>query len=352
MASTSSPDRNRSRFVRLQARLNEELLAEFVLYAMIVVVVLLIALRLGGSFFNQTNLVSVLEQVPEFALFSLAMALAMASGGIDLSIIAVANLSSIFAAEIMTNPVIVDAAGAGGAIALACAAALLSATAMGALNGLVIVRFGVPPLVATLSTMLLWFGLGSGLTGGVGLTGMPAVFVSALGAKIGVVPMSFLVLIVLFVGLSFYVRRSIFGKSIFLYGENKVAALFTGLPIGRSLIISYALSGLLAGCAGLVMLARFNSMKVGFGDTFLLQAILVAVLSGMDPYGGRGRLLNVLAAVLLLQAVENAFTIEGFSPYAKKMIWGGLLLLFMTFNFFVRRIVARALTAAFTGARG
>lgn len=330
----------------LPARINEEFLSEVVLYSMFALVLLLISARLGAAFFNVTNLVSVLQQTPEFALFSLAMGLSMISGGIDLSVIAVADLAGIFAAEIMTAPALQASLGGGGTIALACFVSLAAGTLMGLFNGLVIVRFGIPPLLTTLGTMMLFYGLGSGLTGGVGITGMPAPFVGALSAKIGaVLPVSFCFLLVVFVLVSAYVRSSVFGKSLYLYGENKIAALFTGLRIGRTLLLSYAVCGLLAGTSGLIMLARFNSMKVGFGDTFLLESILVAVLSGMDPYGGRGRLFNVLATVLLLQCVENAFTIEGLSPYAKKMIWGGLLLLFMALNFFFRRIVARRLTA-------
>jgi len=330
----------------LPARLNEEVLSEIVLYAMIGVVLILISASLGAAFFNPTNLVSLLQQIPEFALFSLAMGLSMISGGIDLSVIAVSDITGIFAAEIMTEPSLQAGLGQGGVIALACFVALASGILMGLFNGLVIVRFGIPPLLTTLGTMMLFYGLGSGLTGGVGITGIPDAFVAALSAKFGgVFPVSFCVLLVIFVLMSAYVRYSIFGKSLYLYGENKVAALFTGLRIGRTLLLSYAVCGLLAGASGLIMLARFNSMKVGFGDTFLLEAILVAVLSGMDPYGGRGRLFNVLATVLLLQGVENAFTIAGLSPYAKKMIWGGLLLLFMAMNYFFRRIVARRLTA-------
>lgn len=333
-------------FVRrsMANRLDEEGLSEVVLFAMIAAVLALIALTLGSAFFNPTNLSSVLQQIPEFALLSLAMGLSMVSGGIDLSVIAVADLAGIFAANIMTTPELVATFGQGGVIALACVAALGSGLLMGLFNGIVIVRFGIPPLLTTLGTMMLFAGLGSGLTGGVGITGMPDVYVNSVSQSVGGIPYSFLAILLIFVVLSGYVRSSIFGKSLFLYGENKVAALFTGLRVDRVQIISYTICGGLSAAAGLVMLARFNSMKVGFGDTFLLQAILVAVLSGMDPYGGRGRLFNILPTVLLLQCVENAFTIASISPYAKKMIWGALLLLFMALNFFFRRIVAHRLT--------
>ncbi len=325
---------------------DEESLAQTVLYAMIAAVLVLIALSLGTSFFNPVILQSVLQQIPEFALLSLAMGLAMVTGGIDLSVIAVANLAGIFAAYIMTSPAIEAALGTGGMIALACAVGLFVGLLAGLFNGFIIVKFGIPPLLTTLGTMMLFAGLGTGITGGVGITGMPHVYVDAISAQLaGTVPLSFVMILAIFLVASWYVKHSVFGKSLFLYGESNVGALFSGIRIEKTLITSYAISGLLAAAAGLIMLARFNSMKVGFGDTFQLQAILVAVLAGMDPYGGRGRLLNILPTVILLQCVESAFTIAGLSPYAKKMIWGGLLLLFMALNFFFHRVVAKQQTA-------
>lgn len=329
------------------ARLSEESIARVVLYSMSILVMLAISVALGGAFLNSGNVISILDQIPEFTLFSLAMGLTMITGGIDLSVIAVANLSAILAAEILTSAGLMAALGSGGVIALAVIAAVTSAGLMGLLNGILIEVCGIPALLATLGSMMLYAGLGAGLTGGVGITGMPPAYVAALSARIGgFLPISFVAILVLFVLTSAYVRTSVFGRTLYLYGENKVAALFAGLRVRRALILSYVVSGLLAGIAGLVMLARFNSMKVGFGDAFLLQAILVAVLAGVDPFGGRGRLLEVLVTVVMLQCVENAFTIVGFSPYAKKMIWGGMLLLFMAINYFVSKSVDRALTAA------
>lgn len=330
----------------LPARLDEEGLSQSVLYAMIASVLALIFLCLGTAFFNPTNLVSVLRQTPEFALLSLAMGLSMVSGGIDLSIIAVANLAGILAARLMTAEPVLAALGPEAAILLACLAALAVGIGAGLLNGIVIVRFGIPPLLTTLGSMMVFAGLGTGLTGGAGITGMPAAYVNVVSANVfGVIPASFCLVLVIFVAVSAFVNNSVFGKSLFLYGENKVAALFGGLRIDSTIIVSYTVCGALASLAGLVMLARFNSMKVGFGDAFQLEAILVAVLAGMDPDGGRGRLLNILPTVLLLQCVENAFTIASLSPFAKKMIWGALLLGFMALNFFFRRIVVRHLTA-------
>lgn len=330
----------------LPSRLDEEGLSQSVLYAMIAGVLALIFLCLGTAFFNPTNLVSVLQQTPEFALLSLAMGLSMVSGGIDLSIIAVANLAGIFAARLMTSEPVLAALGQDAAIALACLVALGVGAGAGLLNGIVIVRFGIPPLLTTLGSMMVFAGLGTGLTGGAGITGMPEAYINVMSSTVfGVIPTSFCLVLVIFAIIAFVVNSSVFGKSLYLYGENKVAALFGGLRLESTILVSYTVCGVLASLAGLIMLARFNSMKVGFGDTFQLEAILVAVLAGMDPDGGRGRLLNILPTVLLLQCVENAFTIASLSPFAKKMIWGVLLLLFMALNFFFRRMVVRHLTA-------
>lgn len=326
---------------------NRDRLDQIVLYGICVAVLLALLVQLQGAFFNAGNLRSILEQIPEFTLFALAMGLVMISGGIDLSVIAVANLSGIFAAMVMANTGLQHSFGIGGVIALGCATAVAASALMGLLNGVITVGCGIPPLLTTLGTMMLFSGLGIGLTGGAGMTGMPASFVGALSARIGgVVPLPFTLILVVFVFAGFYMRRSLFGATLFLYGENKVAALFTGLRIDRALVTSYVVSGILAGLAGLIMLARFNSVKVGYGDTFLLQAILVAVLSGIDPDGGKGRLFNILVTVLLLQCLQNAFTIMNFSPYAKKMIWAAMLLLFMVINYFLALMADRSLAAA------
>ena len=125
----------------------------------------------------------------------------------------------------MTTPELEAALGQNGVIALACVAALGSGLLMGLFNGIVIVRFGIPALLTTLGTMMLFAGLGSGLTGGVGITGMPKVYVDAVSAELGgILPYSFLAILAIFVLVSGYVRVSVFGKSLFLYGENKVAA--------------------------------------------------------------------------------------------------------------------------------
>src|SRR5690606_10201287 len=92
--------------------------------------------------------------------------------------------------------------------------------------------------------------------------------------------------------------------------------------------------------ASVVLLAKVGTARVGFGESYLLQALLVAVLAGVDPYGGKGKVFNVFLALILLQALQSAFTIWQFSPFAKSLVWGSALLIIMGLRR-LPRIVAR-----------
>ena len=90
---------------------------------------------------------------------------------------------------------------------------------------------------------------------------------------------------------------------------------------------------ILSGISGLIIISRVNSAKVGYGDTYLLQAMLVCVIGGIHPDGGRGKVAGVVCAILLMQILSSAFTILRLSPYAKKLIWGTILILVMGLNY-------------------
>jgi simple sugar transport system permease protein len=127
--------------------------------------------------------------------------------------------------------------------------------------------------------------------------------------------------------------KTSFGKKIYLYGENNVATRFSAINNEAIIMKVYALSGLLSGIASIIMMSRVNSAKVGYGDTFLLQALLVAVLGGVNPYGGRGKILGVALGIFIMQILQSAFTLWQFTPYAKNLLWGTMLLVVMIVNF-------------------
>ena len=101
------------------------------------------------------------------------------------------------------------------------------------------------------------------------------------------------------------------------------------------------LTGLLAGIAGIIILSRVNSAKVGYGDSYLLQTMIVCVIGGIHPAGGKGKVKGVMIAIILMQIMSSAFTIMSLSPYTKKLIWGFMLVIVLGMNYFIGKFSSK-----------
>lgn len=303
-----------------------------VILAVAFVVVLLVLWRIcGDQFMSPANWESMFFQIPEFGLLAFGMMICMISGGIDLSVVSISTLSSVLAATVM-NASIEGGTSSGTAILLAVLTALLVSAVCGLINGLMIASLHILPILATLATMTFYKGIAMAMTEGAGITGFPEEFLEFGRSRTGFLPTIALILIGVAVILWFVLERTKFGSRLYLYGENSVVSLFTGLNNKRVIILTYTVSGILCGIASLFMMARVNSAKVGYGDTYQMQAILVCVIGGINPNGGKGKILGVCIAIVLLQMLQSGFTVLGFEPYIKKLIWGAVLVGVMMLN--------------------
>ncbi|MEN3185895.1 MAG: ABC transporter permease [Atribacterota bacterium] len=308
-----------------------------ILLAAFSLVLLVIALSLGGSFFNTRNIVSMGFQIPEFGFLALAMSLAMLTGGIDLSVIGNMNLSGILAALLLTNASLLERLGVGMVIFLAVLTALLVGLICGMLNGVLVGFIRVPPMLATIGTMLLYSGIGMAITGGRGVVGFPDAFMVFGNARLMGIPAPLLLMILVFIGVGLALERTVWGKSVYLVGSNYVAALFSGVRVTKTIVFTYLLGGFMCGVSAIVLISRVNSARVGYGDTYLLQAILVSVMGGITPDGGVGKISGVLLSILLLQSLSSTFTLFAITPYARGLIYGSMLLAIMVANSFYTR---------------
>jgi simple sugar transport system permease protein len=139
-------------------------------------------------------------------------------------------------------------------------------------------------------------------------------------------------------------ERSPLGFRIYMFGENPVASRYSGIRNDGIIIATYMISGLMAGLSGLIMMSRFNSIKVGYGVSYQLLTILVSILGGVAPTGGRGKVLNVVLAVFILQCIASGFNILGFSNYVRNVIYGMVLIIVMIVNFVFPLIKGRRIT--------
>ncbi|MFB2595420.1 ABC transporter permease [Paracoccus sp. p4-l81] len=269
---------------------------------------------------------SMAFQLPELGLLTLAMFIPIVAGGLNLAVTYTANAAGLIAAVLMTQ-VMPDAGGAG--IALAMIAALLAGAAIGAAIGAMIAWVEAHPILVTLGAMILLRGVGEFATRGGDISGMPPVLeVVGHGSLLGLpVPLLiFAAAVALWVWIMRYTRL---GYRIHMVGSNPAAATFSGIDTRRVLVAVYALSGFMAALAGLMMLARFNSVRVGHGESYLLMTILACFLAGADPFGGFGRVVPLAIALVSLQLIASGMNVLGANQHLVTAVWGGFLIIVM-----------------------
>lgn len=284
-------------------------------------------LMLGDRLFTGASLRSMAFQLPELGILSLAMMVPLLSGGLDLSIISTANLVALTIAFIFKSLVPADPGVAWVAWQIvAILAGLALAVVIGAVNGLLIAYLEVSPILTTLGAMTLIKGVSIGLTHGDVLSSFPAPIVYIGNGSIAHVPVVVLIFIAVAAVMALMLNRTPFGQTLHMLGSNEAATRYSGVDTRRMLVRVYVLSSLLAAVAGIVMMARFNSANAAYGESYLLVTILAAVLGGVSPSGGFGKVAGLVLALVILQLISTAFNLLNFSQFLTLGIWGGTLI--------------------------
>ena len=303
--------------------------------AIIAIVVFVVMSALSpDQFFSTQNIISMAFQCPEFAILALAMTIAMMTGGIDLSVVGVANLTAVVSALILVNFAGPDMGGAPALLwlVLALGCGLFLGALAGLFNGILIAYFGLPPILATLGSGLFFTGIAIAMTGGSAIMGFPDMMAWIGNAQILYVPVPLIIFILLAVALHIVLTKTSFGLSATLYGANPLAALFAAIDTQKLLIRVYVIAGVLSSVAGMVIMSRANSAKADYGSSYLLLAVLIAVLGGVNPYGGYGRVAGVVLAVISMQFLSSGLNMLQVSNFARALIWGVLLIFVMVIN--------------------
>ena len=289
-----------------------------------------------GRFLRPYVFESITFMAPELGLLALATMIAMLTGGIDLSLIGVANLSCILAGlffHAVGAPRGPELANLGWPLVLAgIGIALGTGLAAGAVNGLLIARLGITPILATIGSGQVFTGLCLVLTGGPAVVGFPAIWGGIGNGTLLGVAVPLIVFLVIAGLVWFLLRRTAFGVDLVLIGTNARAAAFAGLRTGRAVFLTYVLTGALASIAGILLSGRTNAAKSDYGVSYLLQAVLIAVLAGTNPAGGRGSVAGVGLALAALMLLSSGLQMMRFSNFLVDLIWGGFLLLSVALN--------------------
>ena len=306
------------------------------------------AITCFDKFFAIKNFQKIATTFPEFGLMALGAMLCMITGGIDLSSVGIANLTGIMMAMFMKNQVNEAGEAAGWVIPAALLLSIVCGLLAGALNGLLVSKIKIPPILATMGVNQLLTGISMVITNGKAVSGIPNAYSEMITNKLlkvvpgkrgtmsGLIPVQLIIFLIIAVIIWFLISRTTYGKKLYMIGTNEKVARFSGLKVDRVLIKTYALSGICAALGGMIMLANYSVARSDYGSQYTLQCILIAVLGGVSPTGGRGRLSGVMLAIVLLSLLEAGINrFPQISPYYITLIWGVVLLLVMVLNYFV-----------------
>ncbi|QPM90498.1 ABC transporter permease [Pseudooceanicola algae] len=302
----------------------------------VLVALILLFSTLSDRFLTFATFSSVAYQLPELGLLTLAMMIPLLSGGLNLAVTYSANISGLVLAWVIMWGGGADAGT--GIVLLGILAALLSGALIGGLLGAIVAYTNAHPILASLAMMIFLRGLGEFLTRGGSLSGFPPDLASlGQGALFGV-PVPLLIFLAC-VGLwALILNRTRLGFSIYMIGSNREAARYSGLNTKRALTMVYVLSGVMCAVAGIVMAGRFNSVRVGHGEAYLLITVLACFLGRVDPFGGFGRVAPVVLALVILQVIGSGLNLLGTNQHLATALWGAILVTVMVTGHLWRRL--------------
>lgn len=295
------------------------------------------------KFYTLLNFQTMAAQFPEFGLMSLGVMLCMITGGIDLSVVGTANLTSILMAYLLISRT--NSAGAipGYLIPLVFLFALCIGAALGIFNGLLISKMRIPPILATLGSGELFTGICMAMTNGNAVSKFSRMYAQTINNRVfDLIPVQLIFFIIMALIIWFLLSRTVFGTKLYMLGTSATAAKFSGLKIDTLLIKTYMISGICAAFGGMIMLANYNSARADYGTVYTLQCVLIVVLGGVSPVGGKGKISGVVLAIILLRMLETGLNrFPAISSYYISLIWGSVLILVMVLNYFTENNKSR-----------
>lgn len=305
---------------------------EWTLLGVLIVVIIVLSVLPPYKFFTGTNLKAMVFQMPEFGIFTLAMFIVILTGGINISVITTGTMSGIISAKVLST---MYAAGADVtlSITLALLALLACAVLGGILNGYIISYIGAAAMMATLGTSTLFEGIGLLISKGNSISGLPTEFFwFGNGTVIGI-PVPMIIFVIIAVVTFILLERTPWGLSIYMVGSNQKASMFSGINVKKVTMGVYIYSSLLSGIAMIIMMSRYNSARVDYGSSYLMQTVAASVLGGAAIVGGYGKIAGVITAVAILQCLSSGLNIFGLETSLSRVIMGVLLLGVLVINF-------------------
>ncbi len=291
---------------------------EFTIFALLIAVFIL-NLILSPDLFRIANLFDATLTFTEKSILTLPMTLLIISGVIDISIASISAMSGVILGVCYK---------AGMAIGYAVVIGLAVGLAAGILNGLLITRLKIPSIVVTLAMMLFYRGVGYVLLGDTAVRDLPERFGLLGGAySVTFIPIQFMIFIILAVIFGLVLHRTRFGRLIYIVGNNENTARYSGIPVDNIRLILCGVTGLIAGLSGVLLTSRIGSARPDIALGNEMAVITICLLGGVYIFGGKGSIIGVVIAALMIGYVRYGLSILNVQEQVIRIFTGGLLII-------------------------
>ena len=271
-------------------------------------------------FLTERNLINILQQSSINACIAIGMTLVIISGGIDLSVGPAAALAAVISASLLM---------AGFRVPIVLLSAWAVGMACGFVNGALIVYGGLQPFIVTLGTLSLFRALALIYTGGNPVLGLPNEFRRLFASEIFGLPVPVIVVGFLAVAATVLLKKTPLGEYILAVGGNEEAARVSGVPIERTKVITYMISGGLASLAAIILIARLGAAEPILGNLWELEAIAAAAIGGASLMGGKGSIFGTILGAIILGAMRNGLTLLNVQSFCQLLTTGIIIILAM-----------------------
>lgn len=296
----------------------------FQIFLILVVIVAVFSALAPGTFAQWSNFRLILQNASILAVLGVGMTYVIITSGIDLSVGSVLVFSGVVSAIAMRS-----IGGQGWGVAtVGIAVSILSGLAWGILNGVLIAKAKIPPLIVTLGTLGMSLGLAQIITGGIDIREVPTVLSQSIGYGnvFGQVPILTVIAVVVVAIGAIVLNFTKFGLYTLAVGSSEIAARRVGVKVDAQLIKIYAISGALAGFAGILSLAEFSTTSIAGQSQTNLNVIAAVVIGGTSLFGGVGTILGTVVGLFIPAVLQNGFVITGVQPFWQQVAVGAVLI--------------------------
>ena len=308
-----------------------------ILIIVMVALILIFSALSNGLTSSKVNMTNILLQSANKGVASLGQAFVILTAGIDLSVAGTGLLAAIIGSTMMTQTPDLNIVGFPVPVPAAVLVMLVVGLAVGLSNGLIISRVGMPPLIVTLAVWQIVFGIAYRASKGLSIINLPDALIPLGRGDGGGVPIPVIVFIAVAVVSYLILNHTSFGRSIYAVGGSPVSAWLSGIDVKRIKLFAYALSGLLAGLAGIILTARVQSASMRSLAGLELETIAAVCIGGVSLEGGRGNIIGVIIGVLIIGIVNNGMSVLKVGPEMQNVMLGVVILAAVAVDYIRRR---------------